>query len=323
MANFQTAPKLRIVNSADQFKVIKLSKTASGAYEAAAGADAAAILADTDLYKVEGFAELVSGNVLETVKTLGIFGQKQVSTLTLTTPGIVVGEELSIEMIVKTFNLESEFVRFDGRNQKSRFYQLIVRTGDTVTTIAARIAAMINADGERDGYVYATATSAAGVVTITAESEGWEISFKFTGSSVTSGSIVTAFAVTAPAFEGRNVYRQMNVKRLENPNRTYAYAAGHYGAANEVPVKGAKYSSLIIKFKVDRADLSGPEVANSGPVSGEYGVEIYFNESDAALTALRDEIVAWSKVHVPKTVEYNATTVAAAIAAETPVVTTV
>jgi hypothetical protein len=322
MANFQVAPKLRVINSADQFVVAKMALKANGAYEAAAGADAPAIIADTDLYKIEGFAELHRGKVRKAVKTLSIAPQKQAATLTITGSTFTPGKEISVEMIVKSSNLEHEFVQFDGRNQKNRFYNHAVRSGDTLTTIAARVAAAFNMDGENGGNVLVTATSAAGVVTITPGQPGWTVSFKITGSAIEDGNLIFTFAQTAAAFEGRNVYRQMNVKRLQNPNRTYPYATGHYVAANEVPTEGAVYSSVIVEFEVDRPDLSGPEMQNSGPTKGIFGIELYFKENDAAVVTLRNDLVNWLKSAADLVEEYNATTAAAAVAAESPVVTT-
>lgn len=323
MANFQTAPKLRIVNTPEQFNLIKLAKTASGSFEPATGADLAEVLANTDLLKVEGFAELHSDKLIEGVKTLSIPGQKESGTLTLTAPGgITVGEEISVEMIVKTFNLEHEFVRFDGHNRRSRFYQIYVKHGDTVNTLAGRIADLINADADHDGYVFAEATANDNVVTVTAAGYGWTIDFRLRGTAITNRTVVGVYAVTQPAFEGRNSYRQMNVKRLQNPNRNWPYATGHYVAANEVPQPGSRYSSVIAKFKVHRTDLSGPEMQNSGPVTGEYGIEVYFLDGNAQVEAIRDEFVAWCKANATTFIEYNATTPAAALANEVPVVTT-
>lgn len=322
MANFQVAPKLRIVNSIEQFVVSQLSKKANGAYEAADGIDEPAKTADTDLLRVEGFIDLHRGNVTFGSKSLSVPPQKQVGTLTVTATAIDSVQDLSVEMIVKTYNLEHEFVRFDGKNQKSRFYNLVVRPGDTASTIADRISTLINLDSSNNGYVFVTTTVAADVITVNTKEPGWEVSFKVTGASVDNASVTAVFAETTPAYEGRYVYRDMNVKRLQNPNRSYAYAAGHYVAANEVPSPGNTYTLVTAKFSVERTDLSGPSMQNDGPVKGTYEVEAYFKDGDAAIATARDLFVDFLKDAASVFNDYPATTPAEVIVTEVPTVTT-
>lgn len=319
MANFQTAPKLRIVNNLDQFILTKFQKKANGAYEPSAGADAAAVIAATDLLKIEGFADLHSDKILKGVKAFAVPSQKQVSTLTVSGLVVVNMKEFSLEVEVKSYNLEHEFVRFDGHNKKSRFYGLVLKSGDTVTTVAKRISDFINLDADKDGYVFVTATSSSGVVTITSAEPGWEIDLKLSGDAIDDGNVIITPAITSAAYEGRNVYRQMNTKRLETANRVYPYAVGHYVAANEIPLKNGLYTSVISKFKVERTDLSGGEMQNSGPVSGDYEIEVYFLQG--TVDVARDEYIAWLKAHAKVFVEYNATTPAQALVEEVPVVT--
>ena len=320
--NLQTAPKLRIVNSADQFVIKRSALKANGAYQlitvtGVPATDAGA----TDKLNIVGFAELLTGKVTSAIKTLAIPGQKQTSTLTVTLPALVAGKVLSLKLITKTNNLEHEFVRFDGHNQKDRTYDIVLKTGDTVTTVAARIAEIITYDEFSDAYKFVTATSAVGVVTVIGESEGWEFEFIASGDAIDGGHVAIAQAVTAPSFEGRNVYRQLNTKRLENGNRSYPYAAGHYVAANEVPVAGGMYTSFIINFLVERTDLSGPSVVNQSPTTATAAIELFIlnGSADANVTILTDWLIA----NATKFEQYTATTAAAAIVAETPTLTTV
>jgi hypothetical protein len=319
--NIQTAPKLRIVNDSSRLELLRLKKKASGAFEAitvtgVAADDAAA----TDLLKIIGVADLHKGEVTRAIKTLGIAGRPQKSTITVTAPTVVAGKEFTIKLVTKTSNLEHEFVRFDGKNQKERYYNYILKAGDTPTTIAARIVQLITYDEFTDAYRFVSATSAAGVVTLTGLADGWDFTLSFEGEAVTDGNITLTHAVTEKSFEGRNVYRQLNVKRLETEARVYPYAAGHFNAPHELPVEGALYNSYQIFWTVTRTDLSGSSMHNQGPVTGEYGIELFIKNGGA--TAEEAILLAWLKANAKVLHEYNATTVAAAIVAESPTVTT-
>lgn len=323
MANFQTAPKLRIVNSPGQFVISRKAKKANGAYEPITLADPADPVADaaaTDLFQILGFADLHKGAVKKAVITSGIPGQKQTSTLTVTLGTVVAGKEFTIRLRTKTNNLEHEFVRFDGKNMKDRYYNYILKTGDTAATVAARIAELIQYDDFSDAYKFVDATAASNVVTLVGESEGWSFDFLFEGEAITDGNVTIAHAITAKQYEGRNVYRQLNVKRLETPNRIYPYAAGHYVAKNELPVPDALYSNIIIEWDVERTDLSGASTINQGPVTSTAAIELFLKNGD--LDAEKALLVQWLKSNASRVEEYNATTANAAIASETPVVTT-
>lgn len=304
-----------------------MAKKANGAYEAITPAntgvpatDAATDTTATDLFKILGFAELHSGSVKKAVITSGIPGQKQTSTLTVTVNAPVAGQEFTVKLVTKTNNLEHEFARFDGKNMKDRYYNYVVKAGDTAAIIAARIAELIQYDEFSDAYKYVDATAAGAVVTLVAESEGWHFDFEFEGEAIANGTVAIVHAITAQQYEGRNVYRQLNNLRLETGNRIYPYAAGHGVAVNELPVKGALYSNIIVEWEVTRTDLSGSSVINDGPIKSTAAIELFLKNGD--LDDEKQLLVDWLKAHATVVEEYTATTANAAIAAEAPVVTT-
>jgi hypothetical protein len=322
MANFQTAPKLRIVNSPDQITLARLSEKANGAFEpititGVAATDAAA----TDLLKIVGVADLFKSKVTYATKSLSVPSQLQKSTVTVTVPSPMAGKEFTVRIVIKTRNLEHEFVRFDGKNQKERFYPVVLKAGDTASTVAARIAEIMQYDEFVDAYKYVNVSVSAGVVTLEAVDPGWDFNVTFEGPAVDDNHVTLTHAITKKSFEGRNNYRQLNNYRLQTEARTRPYAVGAYGAGNdELPVKGATYTQLVIKWTVSRNDLSGASMQNEGPVTGEYGIELFLN--DGTVGAQKTILIDWLKANAKKFEEYNATTADAAIVAETPAVTT-
>lgn len=322
MANFQTAPKLRIVNSPDQVALARLAEKANGAFEpitvtGVAATDAAA----TDLLKIIGVADLLKGKVTYATKSLSVPAQLQTSTVTVTLPSLVAGVEFTVRIVVKTRNLEHEFARFDGKNQKERFYPLILKAGDTPAIVAARIAEIVEYDEFTDAYRYVNTSVAGAVVTLTAVDPGWDFVVSFEGPGVEDGNVALVHAVTAKSFEGRNNYRQLNNYRLQTDARTRPYAVGAFGGGTEeLPIKGATYTQFIVMWTVSRTDLSGASMQNEGPVTGEFGIELFMNNGTTA--AEQVILLDWLKANATKLEEYNATTANAAIVAETPVVTT-
>jgi hypothetical protein len=319
--NLQIAPKLRIVNSPDQFALARLSEKANGAFEPIVVTGVSAEDAvSTDLLKIFGFADLQKGNVTFASKSLSVPSQLQKSTLTITVPSVVNKKEFTVRIVVKTRNLEHEFARFDGKNQKERFYPLVLKTGDTAATVAARIAEIIQYDEFTDAYKYVTVSKNAGVVTFESIDPGWDFVLTVEGDAVEDGNVVAVVAVTAKSFEGRNNYRQLNNYRLQSEARTRPYAVGAFGAGNEeLPVKGATYTQFIVKWNVKRDDLSGDSTINSGPVSSEAAIELFMQ--NGTMEAEKTILLDWLKANAKKVEEYNATTANAAIVAETPVVT--
>lgn len=276
------------------------------------------LVAQADMLRIVGFADLVGANIASVVGTKGVPDQKQVSTLTFVISSVVVGEEIIVELKFASENFEGDFASHLSDYKLKRSLVLVVKAGDTATLLAERLVADINSIAESGWQSYLTASNVAGVVTLT--STKGSVSFKAVakGSAIDAAHATATFATTTVGYPGRNTYDQLKGVRLETSASVYPHAPA--SVAGQLPIKGHKYSTYTIKKIVTRPDLVGFNDLNQEP-SGKYELELIINETTCAayITAL----TTWLNANVAVRTMYTATTANAAIAAENPSPTSV
>lgn len=158
-------------------------------YSDAAGTDVTAT--DTDGYIV--FAGGTS-NLIQDIKTSDIL---EVVRFPLVAADVAFSQDATVagtpaEGDIVTITIQSP----DSRQNRRDVYKVYVHTGDTVTSIAAALAAQINADNTS-----AAASPAAGVVTITSATEQLIITVGAQGAStIALGGATDLALTTSPAF---------------------------------------------------------------------------------------------------------------------------
>jgi hypothetical protein len=257
-------------------------------------------IAQANLLRILGFGDFEGADIVEVLGAKGVAGVKQVSTLTLSALTATAGTELIVDIEFASADLRGEFASHLSDYKRKKSFVVPILAGDTVTTVAARLVADIQGIIDAGWAAWITASSAAGVVTIT--STDAEITFKITtrGTAV----VTAAFATTTAGYEGRNTYEQLKALRLETVNCAY----GEEFKTKQVPQKGAKYSSYIIKKTVSRPDLVGLTGALGSIPSGVHEFEIYINEATAA--SVITELTKWLNANVAKRTMYTSTTAA-------------
>jgi hypothetical protein len=263
-------------------------------------------IAQADLLRILGFADLTAADVVEVIGSKGIFGQKQQATLTFTISSVVVGQEVTVDLEFRSDNNEGEFASHLSDYKRKKAFTLTVRAGETATSLASRLVSEINSIIDSGWAAWITATSSSGVVTLVSGKATVQFSASVHGSAITAGNVAGAFAVTVDGYGGRNTYDQLKGLRLDT-------VAGHYAESkltDQVPLKGAKYSSYLIKKKVSRPDLAGFTHINDKP-QGEFELQIFVNEANAAYIS---DLTSWLNANVAKRTMYGATTAAHALA---------
>lgn len=311
MSNFQLAPMRVIINSETQHALEYFNIKANGAWEKVADPannPTAAIL------RISGFADLFAGKVTKARGAKGIASLPEISTLTFAAnflTAIGAGNQFTLVLDFKSTNLEVENANWDARYGRKRFLTCIVEAGDTVTTLAARVAEVIEEDQNLMEVYLSDVTSALGVVTLSTKRGGLSVK-----AYVEEDALNAVQAVTQPAFGGRGSYEILKTVRIETPARVYPHSMDD----KELPVEGHLYSNYEVHQTVARPDLSGPSVANEGPISGSYGFELFVNQTNCP--AFITDLTKWLNANVANRTMYPATTAAAAVA-DTPTVTTV
>jgi hypothetical protein len=274
-------------------------------------------VAQADMLRVSGFVDLVGSDILEAVGSKCVPGQKQLSTLTFSIPGVLVpGEEVVINVEFLADDLRAEFATYFSDYRRTKQFVITVKPGETPTTLANRFVAHISQTIDSGWTACLTATSAAGVVTLTSTEP--KITFRITleGSAVVNGNITAAFATSTPGYSGRNTYEQLKAVRLETVN--YPYAEDY--KIKQIPVKGAKYSSYTFKKQVARPDLQGTSgMLNSIP-SGVFTFQLYINES---LSSYISDFTKWLNANVAKRTMYTAVTANEVLSGDASVTATV
>lgn len=337
-------PKILIVNSAEQAKLLFYAKLASGnqnlveegddfgaAYgnlstspdtQTAEGTSSyrpvtpttAQGVAQADLLKILGFGDFVGADIVEAIGSKGIAPVAQVQTVTFTIDTPTLGEEIVLNVKIIANNLRGEWASYSSDYTQKRTKVIVLTASDTATTVAAKLAVQLNAESETSQAIY-TAVPVAGVVTITSADP--EVSFAITaeGSGVDSGSASIAVAETVAPFSGRGWFRQLEGIRLQTVNDAYAETS----KTDQIPVNGAKYSRYAIKKRVTRDDLAGLDGTINTVPSGVFEFVLYVNES---LAGYISDLTSWLNANVAKRTMYTATTAAVAAATETPTTAT-
>lgn len=336
--SFKLGPKVLIVNDAAQAQLLFYSVFATGVKrlvetdddyqtttafddleaspDTQSGAEGAGYLPATPsddasisqagMLRIAGFVDLEGADITSVVGSKGVTGAYQVSTITFSALTPVAGEEVTVYLDFQSSNLAGEFTSNQSDYKRKKAFTIVIATGETVTTLAAKLVAQINAITDAGWANWITATSAAGVVTLTSTS--YEVTF--TATFETDAVLTSAFATTTVGYEGRNTYTQLKALRIPTGERF-----GETFKSNQVPIAGAKYSSYLITKTVSRPDLAGQGGTLNDVPSGSFQYLIYVNET---LTAYIANLTYWLNANAPNRTMYTATTAAAAVAAEAP-----
>lgn len=335
--SFQVGPKVLIVNTADQVRLLFMSKFANGTtrlvegdddyqtttaydnlstspdtqsgaegatFDPANTADGTAV-AQADVLQIEGFVTLDRATATGAVGAKAVPGQLQVSSITFTESAIAdsVGSDILVNLNFTSDNFEGEFASHISDYKKTLQIILPVKGTDTVTTLASRTVEQIKAFAEGGTEAWVTATSALGVVTITSKKATITFTATFGGDAIASGNVSAAFATATPGYAGRNTWEQLKGLRLETHFGAYVESAW----SNQVPIKGALYSSYKVTKTVSRPDLLGHNGGiNTIPV-GTFEYIIYVNQS---LTQFITDLTSWLNANVPNRTMYTSTTAA-------------
>jgi hypothetical protein len=302
--SFQLGPKVLIVNDADQVPLKYYSKDADGTETLLGAADPEAVQ-----LKIEGFADLEGADIAEVIGSKGVSAQKQVADITLTIPTVVVGEEVIVDLEFISDDLRGEYASHLSDYKKKKSFILVVKAGETATTLAAKLKAQIDAMIDSGWACPVTASAALGVVTLTSADAKVSFVAAFSGSAIDAGNATGAFAVTTEGFSGRGLWDQLKSVRLETVLGAYVEDF----KAKQVPQKGAKYSTYVIKKNVSRPDLKGFSGGINSIPSGQFELVLIINES---LAALITEITEWLNANVASRTMYTADTPAEVLAGD-------
>jgi hypothetical protein len=202
--------------------------------------------------------------------------------------------------------------------RRPRYYSVFIAAGETATTLAAKIRDAVNADQYKT-QVTLTATSAAGVVTLTARSNGLRfyintdnVSGTSYGNAVTSGHVTQTFATTQNGYEGRGTYQQLKTVRLQTESNVYPYSPD---LKQQAINNGNLYSTYRITQLIQRPDLGGNVGLNAIP-TGTFEYLLYVNQTGANTAGVK--LDTWFNANSLVLVQYGATTANAAITAEVP-----
>lgn len=286
------------------------AQTGEGAGYLPHSAVSAIAIAQADLLRITGFADLIGSEIIDVVGAKGVAGAKQVSTATFTALTATAGLEVVVNINFKSADLRGEFASHLSDYKRKKSFVLVVKSTDTVTTLGQRLTAQINSIVESGWQSWVTATDgAAGVVNLTSSDNDITFTVDFIGTTV---PVTGAFATSVAGYEGRNTYEQLKDLRLETVVQPYAESF----KTNQLPIKGAKYSSYLIRKRVTRDDLAGLSGGLNQVPTGDFLFEIYVNESTAS--GFLNNLIWWLNANVVTRTMYTATTAAGAIAAEAP-----
>lgn len=268
-------------------------------YSPATVADAEAV-AQADMLRIVGFADLVGSDIIEVTGSKAVPGVRQVSTINFTVNAAVPGQELYISLGFRADDLRAEFASHLSDYNRKKEMVFVISPGETATSLATRIKNELNAILDSGWQAWVTATSAAGTLTLTSTDAKLTFTAAFSGNAVESGNVTAAFAVTTKGYSGRNTYEQVKELRLETIRGMYDESYW----SSQIPVKGAKYSSYLIKKTVTRPDLIDASL-NSTP-TGTFEFLVYANEQSAA--AWITGFTHWLNANVAKRTMYTAIT---------------
>lgn len=339
--SFQLGRKVLVVNDAEQAKLLFYAKVASGVknlietdddYQTTTAFDKLATspdgaadaegtgfspaststneaVAQADMLRILGFGDFEGVDIVEAIGAKAVSGQKQSSTLTLTIPNVVVGQEVNVSVTFISDDLRGEFASHLSDYKKPKVFTLVVKAGETATTLATRLVAQIQSTIDSGWASWLTASNVAGVVTLVSTDAKVTFSVAVSGSAIDAGNATGVFATVTQGFSGRGTWDQLKSVRLETVNGAYVEDF----KAKQVPIKGAKYSSYVIKKRVSRPDLKGQAGGINSIPSGDFEFHIYINESLSTYIAA---LCKWLNANVAKRTMYTATTADAVLDGE-------
>ena len=330
--------KKNLVEADDDFGLADVNLTTSPDTQTAEGADIAIgdadaqiaakdvvdeeAVAKADMLRILGFGDFqandpISGDkIIKASGAKGVPAQKQAGTITFGGSAIAnhVGKTLNILLKVESINLEGQFSSHLSDYRETKYIGIDIEAGETASTLASKLVSQIEQEHEQGFDTLVTATVAGAVVTLTAKTATLTFKAAFEG---TQGAELTAvYAETVPQYEGRNTHEQLKTVRLQTPSTVCPYPEEF--VSEQIPLKGALYSSYKIVKEVNRPDLQGSTVSGGSGTRGQYEFEIFLNESTCSREITN--LTKWLNANVANRTMYAATTAAGVLAPEVPVV---
>lgn len=269
-------------------------------------------VAQADMLRIVGFADLVGADIQEVIGFKAVPGQNQISTVTFTVGSLKPGEEIKVDIDFSASDLRGEFATYFSDYKRKRSFVITAKTGDDAPAIATKLVNDIKALKDSGWSSWIDATSNAGVVTLTGADPNIAFSVSVDGDAA---GVTATVAVTQKNYEGRGTWEQLKSLRLETVLCPY----GEPVKIDQVPIRGAKYSQYKIIKRVSRPDLAGLDgTINTVPV-GDFELELFVNES---LTGYISDLTKWLNANVAKRTMYTATSASSVLSGDSATVVT-
>jgi hypothetical protein len=239
---------------------------------------------------IPGFATVKKADIVKVNMTRGIAASQQSMTLTLTVAAPSIPTQVNFRFKVTDFSYDAQNSRNLMKFGDYKNYSITAVSGDTATTLAAKLVALINFEGNRYGTSLLRASNTAGVVTITLNTtnphpEKMTISatvYDEGNLELVPSSVVTSMVVAYPTknSEGTNTakYLTSNLKLLTDMStRPYWGVYNH-----QLPQEGALYANMYFETVFARTGINGQSGTNE-PIAGSGKFDIYvLGETGAA-----------------------------------------
>lgn len=289
-----------------------------------AGAGTAIVIADVDALYIEGFKWYRRTNVTKVIKSNGIAGQKQISTLGIAVSSPDAGSQIVVNIIFRSWDEKGEFATHNS-DFKTLYSPVIdIAAGETAATLAAKIAKQFSEQGTKElRYFPLVVTVSSSTVTFTAKDEFTAFDITLEGATdtilgttavnqITTGKVTPTVTVTQVNFPGRNNYAQLRQYRPETNETVYPLAVGP--DTRQRVSRNDLYACFIIEESVP--DPVGMHHAFGQIGSRQIKSRIYVNTTTASALVTQlvnyfNSISGATKINMP------ATTAAAALATET------
>lgn len=321
MSNFSLGFKTQIINTNTQnvARFFKL-KTGGAGYEFLGTSDDfvgdatddqtdAYLLANADRVVIDGFVTLDKGKVKNAIGAKGVPAQKPEIVLTFGTNTPTALQEFTLALTIKSFIYDSEFARPDSDYERTFFYPLIVKAGDTPATVIARFENALTEEKFEERPYIKVVSKTTTTITLTTESSGHEIVAKASGEAVSAGKVTVSSAVSKVGYEGRNNYEILKNYRMETEATLQPFNVNDIKRQG-LPIPGALYTSITLSKDFTRDELSGSTMVNQ-TISGDAAFELYINQD---LTKYILALTSWINANVANREYYAATTPALATA---------
>ncbi len=253
-----------------------------------AGAGTAIAIAQVDKLKIVGFVDLERGSVLEAIKSRGIAEQIQESTITWTLNAPDVAGDVIVKITFDSWDQKAQYANWDANYGHKMSIPVMISVGETKATLAAKIAAAVSDQGQKEQRLFPLKVTAAdGVNTFTARDGFTAFRLQVVGKrisnyndsivdQVATGKVAAVIATTTKNYTGRGNFANLRQLFIETDANVYPLAVGP--EKEQLPQRGKLYTTFLIKKKVIPTHM---QTFNSYQ-ERIFEYEIYMNETSCA-----------------------------------------